>query len=468
MDPDALVPRSNDDRHGTDQGRKRSPALLCLAVACGILAVVPPASAQTLKELLNLARKNAPALAVSQAAVARAEEAFLEARAALEPTLDLSASYVQNSEAPKAVIQLPGSPRRQVIDLGSANVLEVRTDARYTLYSGGQSRTLIGAADAARRSQVLNRDQADQDLVLRVSRAFYQCLAAERLEAAAAEAVASARAHLATSATRVRAGAAPRLDSLRAEVDFSGRTTALLRAQQATKLSRVELETEVGTPLDTTRALLAPGGTPATIPDEAGAVEAALRARPELAGYDEGLRELDLRARAERAARRPRLTLSATAEYLGPNQLGSYLNLSDPGLKTYKAYVGAAMSLPLLDGGVTDARVGQILADRAALAARKADAALSIRHEVATALSDLQVALAALRSDTARITAAREALRIAEEAYKGGAGPATDVRDAESVLADARAEEAQSFMDAWVARAALDHATGGALLKEGS
>jgi len=55
---------------------------------------------------------------------------------------------------------------------------------------------------------------------------------------------------------------------------------------------------------------------------------------------------------------------------------------------------------------------------------------------------------------------AQEALRLAEAGYRGGTSTASDVRDAEAALADARAEEAGSLMAYWIAQAALDHATG--------
>ena len=81
-------------------------------------------------------------------------------------------------------------------------------------------------------------------------------------------------------------------------------------------------------------------------------------------------------------------------------------------------------------------------------------------------MSDARVALTLWQSDSSRVAAAREALRLAEAGYKGGTVPATEVRDAESAVADARAEEAQSLMDYWSARAALDHAVGAAIRKE--
>ena len=45
-----------------------------------------------------------------------------------------------------------------------------------------------------------------------------------------------------------------------------------------------------------------------------------------------------------------------------------------------------------------------------------------------------------------------------EASSHGGTTTATDVRDAESALAEARADEAQTLMDYWIARAALARA----------
>lgn len=156
------------------------------------------------------------------------------------------------------------------------------------------------------------------------------------------------------------------------------------------------------------------------------------------------------------------MNLSATAEYNGPNIESDYWDLTDPGLKTYKLFATLGASMPLFDGGLIRARLQQLLAQRTALVERRRDAELGVRREVEQALSDLRVALAVWPSDTTRVGASREALRLAEAGYKGGTGTATDVRDAEAALADARAEEAESLMDYWIARAALDHATGAA------
>ncbi|HTR96608.1 MAG TPA: TolC family protein [Candidatus Acidoferrales bacterium] len=431
------------------------PVSLALALA---LAAAPGAGALTLDECLDLARHHAPSLQVSDAGIARAARAIAEARAALAPTLRLDASLVENSEAPHIAITLPHQPT-QAFPIGQATAVDARGIAQLPLFDR-QDRALVRAAEEAHTGQLRGREQADADLVLRVSTAFYQALAADRLQLAAEATVDSARAHLGTATARVRAGVAQRVDSLRASSDLAQRQTALLRAREAVRLSRVELDDAVGTPLDHDRPLESPGEPTAGVPDDAGAFAQAERARPELAVLDASLRENDRRLEAARAGRWPRLTASATAEYVAPNILDDYADWSDVGLKTYKLYAGVALSVPVFDGGATAARVGEASADGASLRARRADLALSIHREVASALGDLRVAIAVWQSDSGRVATSREAMRLAEAGYRGGTSTASDVRDAEAALADALAEEAQSSMDYWIARAELDHALG--------
>ena len=240
-----------------------------------------------------------------------------------------------------------------------------------------------------------------------------------------------------------------------------------MKASEAVHLARVDLETAIGVPLDPAERLVEPGTPALDTPADSATAEQALRARPELAAYDEAIRENAHRARAARAARSPLVNLNAAAEYLGPNRDDSYWELDEPGLKTYKLYAGIGVSMPILDGGLTSARAGALEAAGQGLLARRQEAELEIRREVSRALSDLRVALTVWQSDSSRVAAAREALRTAEAGYKGGSSTATDVRDAESALADARAEEALSLMDCWIARASLDHATG-ATVKKGN
>lgn len=435
--------------------------LLLLIVGAALLALAAPgARALTLEECIALARRNAPALQVSDAGVARAEQAIREARASLSPTLRLAGSAIQRSESPKFIIPVPGSPSPAVVKTGSATNVDARAEARLPIDVSGQSRALVRAAEAARRGQERNREEADADLVLRVAQAYYRAIAAGRLETAAGEAVQAAGARRRLAASQVRAGVAQRLDSLQARVDLFQRESALIRAHEAVRTTRVDLETAIGAPIDSTETLEPPGSPEPSIPDADEVLAAALRSRPELAAYDEQLRENEQRIRAAEAGRGPQVGLSGTAQYLGPNRQEEFLNLQDPGLKTYNLWAGVDLSFSLFDGGLAAARAGELRADRAVIQARRRQAEIDLRRDVDRALSDLRVSLAIWQSDSSRVTAAREALRLGEAGYRGGTSTASQVRDAESALADARAQEAQSLLDTWSARAALERAIG--------
>jgi outer membrane protein TolC len=446
--------------------RPRTRLLLLFVSGLTILPQGGWAADLSLEECLTLARGQAPALQASEAEVSRLDQAVLEARSAQHPSLKLGASYLQYSEAPRTIIPLPGGPNPVVIKTGNANLLGLRTDGQFTLYSSGRNRALIQAAEAARDGQRRGRELAEADMVLRVSQAFYRAEASVRLEAAAREAVTAAESHLGTSRARVRAGMSTRVDSLRATVDLAQRSAAYLRARESTRQARIDLETAIGAPLDPDRFLASPGPPAAFVPDLESEVQRALSSRPELAIYDQSLRATGSQIAAARAGRLPQVNLNATAEYFGPNQKEEYLNLTEAGLKTYKLYAGLAVSMPLLDGGLTRARLGQLEAQRRGLLDRRRDSELAIRREVGRALSDLRVTLAVWPSDRTRVIAAEEALRLAEAGYQGGTSTATDVRDAEAALADARAAETSTLMDYWMARASLDHATGAPAMKE--
>jgi cobalt-zinc-cadmium efflux system outer membrane protein len=434
----------------------------------GLLVACAPARAAALglDQCLALARQHAPALQAAAADVTRAEHAIRAAQAALRPKLNFDASFAQVNEAPKAVFDTPGLPAlqsRPVIKLGSASALNVKTELDYTIYSGGRDPALVRAAQADARGENSGRDEADADLVLRVSQAYFREVSAGHLQSAAEEALAVARSHLDVAQARVQAGVVPKLDALRADENASQREIARVRAREARRMARVALETAIGTELPPGEALDEPASPSPVAPDSSAALAAARAARPEIAALQRQIEAKTERIVAERAKRRPRIGFTGSAEYIGPNKVEDYANFTDPGLKTYAFRARVGMTVPILDGGEIGAHVDELSAERAVLEARLNDLDLGVRREVEQARSDLRVAVAVWDANESRITSAREALRLASASYKEGTATGTDVRDAETALADARAEEAESLRDYWFARVELDRATAATL-----
>src|SRR5436190_298055 len=118
------------------------------------------------------------------------------------------------------------------------------------------------------------------------------------------------------STTVVRVGSAGALD-VRTDAQLTlysgGRNGALVSAAEAVHLARVDLETAIGIPLDPAERLVEPGTPALDTPADSATAEQALKARPELAAYDEAIRENAHRTRAARAARSPLVNLNATA-----------------------------------------------------------------------------------------------------------------------------------------------------------
>src|SRR5206468_3370 len=115
----------------------------------------------------------------------------------------------------------------------------------------------------------------------------------------------------------------------RAEVDASEREIALVRAQEAQRMARADLESAVGEPLtvsDTLEVPLPPGDV---LPDSARVVAEALAARPEIASLDRQIEQARQQVAAARAGHRPQLALAGTAEYRAPNKNKEYANFSD-------------------------------------------------------------------------------------------------------------------------------------------
>jgi len=442
-----------------------SRAMWTAAVGLGFGLALAPQAAQavSLDRCLELARQHAPVLSQAQAEVARAHGAIREANAARLPTLRFDASYVQNSEIPVQAFDIPGLPpaqQHQVIKLGSALTLDAKATGNYTVFSSGLDPARVHAAEAGERAQMSAREQADADLALRVSQAYYQELGYARLVLAANEALTSATSHLRVSRARVNAGVSPKLDALRAEVDASAREVTLAQVEEQRRLARADLEAAMGVTLAPGDTLDTPGMPTDGAPDSAQALAQALAARPEIATLSHQIEQAHQQAVAAHAARLPQVNLSGTAEYRGPNKNDVFWDVNNPGLKTYNLFAGVAMSLPLFDGGLSSARVAQFEAQETGLEARRQTQMLQVQRELAGAFSDLRVAGVRWRTTESRLRSASEAVRLAEETYKGGTGTATDVLDAVTDLADARAQEAQALMGYWLARAELNHAMG--------
>ncbi|MEK8026483.1 efflux transporter outer membrane subunit [Pseudaquabacterium rugosum] len=372
-------------------------------------------------------------------------------------------------QAARAALALAEADGRPTLSLGGSaqrarsgtsgvtgNSFHVGVDAAWEPDLFGATASTVQAAQADVHTRIAELADARVSVAAEVALDYVALrLAQQRLEIAEAN-LASQRETLQLTDWRVRAGLASAVDLAQART-----SVAQLEAQRpALALSaasyRHALALLTGRAPAALDALLAAPGTPAAattpgtaprtrLPQPPATLALAfpadtLRQRADLRAAESALRAAAARIDAADAARLPSLSLSGA---LGLTALS--LGGLDGG--ALAASLGAALSLPLIDGGAARARIAQ---QQAVLEQARA----AWRSTALTALKDVEDALQALARDRERVTALAEAERAARDAaqlarwrHEGGLIDFQTVLDtqrtrlsAEDSLASARAD----------------------------
>jgi len=394
--------------------------LVVLATSGGLaVAATAPATGLSLAEALARAADN-PSVAAARA-LAAAEAARVDAaRAPGNPLLSLGTTRYSGKE-----------------------LVEVSEDLRWA----GQRHWAVAAALGSAAAQSERAALRLLEMRHAVRRAWLALAGAEE-RAALAERILE-RAHELTTSTaaRVDAGRAPRLDLLRAQAE-----EALLQARAATA-------TEDRRAAWAALALLdgldpsADGRTdgalpPAPTPEALASVRAADLARhPALAAAAAEVDAARAAATLERRRRLPGLSLA----------LG--LTAGDPGLPGTDRSAALGLTVPLGSPGAAaerEARARQAAAEAAYAAALREQAAM--REEAYHRALGAQAQLQAYRS--AALPAAEQAATLTREAYVAGRGDLVRVIEADRALLEAEIGQLDARLELALAEADLKLATG--------
>jgi outer membrane protein len=182
--------------------------------------------------------------------------------------------------------------------------------------------------------------------------------------------------------------------------------------------------------------------------DEAGAIENAMHARPDLRAADEQIRAAEQQVKSIRAERLPSLSAFGDYGYIGDQRL----------LGTYDW--GVQVSIPIFDGLRREGRIEEAKAMANEIDVRRRDLRQQVAIEVRGALLDL----ASARQEA---DAVREALRLAQqevaqaqERFRAGVAGNADVITASLALNSARTQAVDALASYQGAKVALARAVG--------
>ena len=339
---------------------------------------------------------------------------------------------------------------RSALVPSAVNLFDYAVTVKQPLFTQGKVRTALRLASIEAEGAVSEIDRAEQDVALAATKAFYGLLWAERYRTLVAETQEQKKLHAAMARTRFQNGVATEVDVLRSEVDVANGGPDLVRAGNAIKLARAELNYYLGRPLEAATRLV--GDFQETAweqPDLAELERDALRRRPEI----ERLRI------AERSAE-TQLSLAKAEDRMRLDFSGSYglmarlpQNLINPEFTRWTA--GLNFTFPLFDGFKRSGMITEALANQKAARLDREKFEQQVRLSIQQGYDDLQAAAESIAAAKATVGEAERVLSMMQNNYKYGAATTLDIVDAETAVSVARTNLLRGLHDYSVGRANL-------------
>ncbi len=441
--------------------KKASLVILFLALASLAHAQEKAASQPlTLEQAVHLALHQNPAFQTNTDEAAATRARLKQAQSAWYPRFDFRQDFTRGNNP----VYVFGSKLTQrqfsTADFALNNLntptpldnFQTRIDGQWRLFDSGEAefhersaKRLVTAAD-------FETEQARQDLILEVVRAYYGVLVLKENAKAADEAVETAESSAQRMETMFKAGLLVDSDLLSAKVFVSQMKDRQIRARNDLALAEMQLAREMGMALDTpaepAAALAEPGMLAKTIDEW---MHVALEQRPALRAAQLQESAMSEERKAAKAEFGPRIALFGSAER-------DAMALGGPSGTNWTA--GARLDFNIFAGGAQKARVAE--------AAANADKA---KHNVEWFRSGVQMEVrkayldgnaAAQRAASARNAAeqAKESLRIVQNRYEAGLTTVTELLRSQTAQLEATTGYLAALQDWQVAQAQLERAAG--------
>jgi outer membrane protein TolC len=365
----------------------------------------------------------------------------------LLPTVDFRASEsVQQVNLAAEGLRIPGFPTI----IGPFGYTDLRAYLNYSIVDVSSIRTYL-ASKHNLEAATLSAQDAQDLVVLTVGNAYLLVLADESQVSSVEAQVATAKVSLDQAVAQHTAGTAPRLDELRARVDYQRLQQLLIVARNSLEKDKLALARTIGLPL--AQSFTLSDKVPFKEFDQIdvnAAIQQAHANRKDLAAMVEQAKAAEEQRKAATAERLPVLTASGDYGVIGVNLANSHGTGDATG----------AMKVPLfkefsLRG---DAQIAQSQLDLAN--AQLSDKGAQVDADVRDALLDIQSAQQQVEVSRSSVDLANQTLLEAQERYANGISDNLPVSEAQQTVARANDEYVASLYRHNVAKLSLARALG--------
>ncbi|WP_109479741.1 efflux transporter outer membrane subunit [Paraburkholderia sp. C35] len=396
-----------------------------------------------LDRLVDDATAGNPGLKEAQARIDNARFQAQVAGADELPQVDISGNFARQRFARDTT---PAPPGGTTVWNNS-----VSAGLSYDLDLWGKNRAIrAGALDAVQASVADDRF-AVVELQTAVVRAYVQLALQYALLDAYQAVQQQEQQTLDIAQRRLEAGIGSRLEVSQAKTQLTASLTKVQQAQQQLALSRIDIAALAGkgagygdTLARPALALSEPIALPASLPVD------LIGHRPDIVAQRWRVLATEKGMAAAHAAFYPNIDLLATASLGSAATFGGFFNLLSSDGAGHS--LGAAISLPIFDGGRLRGQYGVAVSDRDAAVDAYNAAIVDAMRGVAAQVTSLHALDAQQVSIDATLDAAREAYRLADAGYRSGITEFLNVLAAQNALQEQEerlADVEARRLDAW-------------------
>ncbi len=399
----------------------------------------------TLREAIETALRQNPAVIAARQSLDASNARIRQARAGYFPQLGFSGvakAGLSGAVNGLGLVGLPNSPfYRNFAD---------SVNASQSLFDFGRTKHLVASERKLRNAAEAEVAVAEAEVILRVERAYYGVLSAQRLREVTAEIVRNREA-------TVRQAQAFYEGQLRSRVELDLARASLSRAQlQATEAeNRVEiavasLGAALGGAPDAEYDLETPDLKVPEVESAGSLIDEAWRLRPELQSLSSERQAAAEQVEFVKSQRKPLLNLVFS---------GGYARFTDVLARQLLAG-GAGLALPLFTGGRIEGQIEEAEAQLRVFDSREELLKQQIALEVRAAWLQLKNAIDSLPTLRLQTEYSRNAARLADERYREQIGSFVDLSTAQLAVAEASTSESSGLYDLKVREAELRRAVG--------
>ena len=441
----------------------RRPLVLALAVA---LLPVTGAHAEDLLQTYQLARAGDPQLSAAESTRLATREGAVQARAALLPQLDgtatLQKSRSSGSSSTTQFDQTTGQPLQfQVNSSNETTSRDIGVNLRQMVFDRSNF-TRLQSQRALSKSSDFQLRSAGDSLVTRTSAAYFNVLVAIETLAAAEAQENALKKQFDFASKRLEVGLAPITDVHEARAQYEGARANTIVTRNALEDAYQALAEITGTPVRNLKGL--PADFQPTIPsdhDADGWVASAIQNNPALKAQQLKVQSSEADVETARAGHWP--TLYLNGNYGDNKSWGSntFQGLTLPSDRDSSGpSLGLTLSVPIFSGGATQSRVRQALAQRDVAADQLEQEKRALVRNTRNAYRTLVAGISEVEARRLALVSARSAYSASQVGLEVGTRTVLDVLNNQQTLFNAEREFALARYNFLQSRLLLEQAAG--------